>query len=400
MKHVYLVTSNEQKFTEARERLANVSPDVRLDQMLVDIPEVQSENPDVILKHKIDYIRSKTELPFVVDNASFDTGRYSGFPGSYAKFVNSTLGREGWEKLFEDSDSVRATARVALCYLDTVYYFDGQVDGELHFDGSNSSITSNILSQIMYVSPGITLGAALQNSDFDNHRCKAFAKLGEWLNAQNEQEASQKNDIGERWSQRSSDWKDMIENTDSYVNFEDNYARVNSMIRKYAPVTAGKALEIGCGTGEAGRILKQGNPTLDVLSTDIAESMLDEAEKQTRESGLDIKYKKVDIATDDLGKDSYSMILSRGVIISHLPKNDVMDYLESITHHTMQGGYFLFDFIQDIQVGDVEKPVDSKNEFTLEQMDGILRELGWNRVDDDGTDNMRVRVVCYRKKEI
>ena len=91
------------------------------------------------------------------------------------------------------------------------------------------------------------------------------------------------------------------------------------------------------------------------------------------------------------------MVLSRGVVISHLPRTDVIDWLEAVTRHTKEGGYFLFDFIQSVQVGDVDKPVDSKNEFTLNQMDSIMNELGWRRVENSGTDEMRVQVTCYRR---
>lgn len=93
------------------------------------------------------------------------------------------------------------------------------------------------------------------------------------------------------------------------------------------------------------------------------------------------------------------MVLSRGVVISHLPHTDVIDWLEAVTQHTKPQGYFLFDFIQSVQAGDVEKPVDSKNEFSLSQMDAIMNELGWSRVENSGTDEMRVQVACYRRND-
>lgn len=400
MRHIYFATGNEYKFTEATERLADGCPEVELSRMPIDIPEIQSTDPDSILAQKVEYVRSKTNLPFIVDDASFDTDRYPGFPGSYAKFVNSTIGREGLKRLFDDGDSIRAMARIALCYMDEVYHFQGEINGELHFDGELPPSTNNILSDIMFIASGVSLGSALQSPDFTSHRGIAFSKLGTWLHAQNEREMAQKDDIQKRWSQRSAGWRDMIEDTNSYVNFEDNYDRVNAMIQKYGPMARGKALEIGCGTGEAGRILKRSNPALDVLSTDIADGMLHEAQNQTRNEGLDIHYRKADVVTDDLGEATYNIVLSRGVILSHLPKNDIIDYLESVTRHTETDGYFLFDFIQSVQIGNVEKPVDSKNEFTLDQLDKILGEIGWIRIDDDGTDTMRVRVACYQKREL
>lgn len=397
MKHIYFATGSERKFDEASHRLAELCPDVTIDQLEVNIPEIQSDNPEDVIKQKVDYVRQLTELPFIVDDAYFDTDRYPGFPGAYAKFVNSTLGKEGWERLFDEGDSIRAMANIALHHLGATYNFSGQVDGTLHFNNPEASSDNNLLSDIMYVSPDVSLGEALRSSDFDNHRGRALSRLAEWVNAQNGQSDLQKAEIGKRWSERSTGWKDIIENADSYVNFEENYARVNTIIEKYAPLVSGNVLEIGCGTGEAGRILKQANPSLNLLSTDISDGMLAEAQRQTNEAGLEIEYRKLDITTSELDGLNFDMVLSRGVVISHLPRTDVIDWLEAVTRHTKEGGYFLFDFIQSVQVGDVDKPVDSKNEFTLSQMDSIMNELGWERIENSGTDEMRVQVTCYRR---
>lgn len=397
MKHVYFATGNERKFDEANYRLAELCPDVTINQLEVDIPEIQSDDPKDVIQQKVDYVRQLTELPFIVDDAYFDTDRYPGFPGAYTKFVNSTLGKEGWKRLFDEGDSIRAMANVALHHLGSTYHFSGQVDGTLRLNSLEPSSDGNLLSDVMHVSPEITLGEALRSSDFDNHRGQALSRLAEWVNTQNSRSDLQKVEIGRRWSERSTGWKDIIEDTDSYVNFEENYARVNAMIKKYAPLVSGNALEVGCGTGEAGRILKQANTSLSLLSTDISDGMLAEAKRQTNQAGLTIEYQKLDITTGELDALNFDMVLSRGVVVSHLPRTDVIDWLEAITRCTKEGGYFLFDFIQSVQVGDVDKPVDSKNEFTLDQMDSIMNELGWERIDNSGTDEMRVQVACYRR---
>lgn len=57
------------------------------------------------------------------------------------------------------------------------------------------------------------------------------------------------------------------------------------------------------------------------------------------------KFRKADITVDDLGEGSYDMLLSRGVVVSHLPKIEVIDWLKSASRLTKPGGYFVFDFI-------------------------------------------------------
>ncbi len=397
MKHLYFATGSDSKFDEASGYFATLSPDVEFDRFEVDVPEIQSDDPDTILRNKVEFVRTLTTKPFIVDDVCFDTELYPGFPGSYAKFVNSTLGKDGLERLFKNGDNVKAIARVALSYLDSIFFFEGQIGGTFNFD--NHLTGGPLFNDLIQVTPNQSLGEALEDSEFNNHRRQALAQLAQWLSSRNDNDFGHKSIIGQRWTDRSSTWAEVIGDPESYVNFEGNYTRVNSMIRKFGPIASGKALEIGCGSGEAGRILKASNQLLEVLSTDIADGMLDEARKQTADAGLDIEYRKLDVVKDGLESDTFNFTLSRGVIISHLPKGDIWDYLEAVTDASKDGAYFLFDFIQSVGVGNnVEKPIDTKNEFTLDQIDRIMNELGWNRVDDDGSNAMRVRVVCYRKE--
>ncbi len=397
MKHVYFATSNTSKFDEAKSFLALVAPQIKLDQFSVEIPEIQSDDQETILRQKVAHVQRLTKRPFIVDDASFDTDRYPSFPGNYAKFINKSLGLEGMRKLFDTGDIIRATSMIALSYLGEIEIFSGQLTGHLDF-GDTRKPFKELLNSLMYVSEDTRLGDAIRDPKFLNHRRIALTEFADWLTIQNTKEAKQKSEVSKRWTDRSGNWANIIEDSDSYVNFENNYARMNDMIRKFGPKISGKAIEIGCGSGEAGRILKQSNPNLDVLSTDISDGMLDEAKRQTALQGLAINFKKVDITQDALTERDYDLIFSRGVVISHLPKGDVYDYVESITSLSKQGGYLIFDFIQSVAVGDVEKPVDTKNEFTLEEIDDLLHELGWTRIDSNGTDTMRVMVVCYRKE--
>jgi hypothetical protein len=81
---------------------------------------------------------------------------------------------------------------------------------------------------------------------------------------------------------------------------------------------------------------------------------------------------------------------------------NIFDFLESLSSHTSSGGYLLFDFIQNISVGEVEvaKPVDTKNEFTIAQIDEIMGRFGFDRIDNNGDETRRVRVVCYQKRSV
>lgn len=397
MNHLYYATGNENKYNEAKVFIEGTYPKLHLDQLAVDIPEIQSNDPNEILEQKVAFVRQRTNAPFIVDDASFYTDRFPQFPGSYAKFTNETLGYEGWRRLFDDGDNIRAVARLALHNFGDITVFDGFVDGKLDLSSGPTNQSSFSLNEYFVLPDGRTLKEALEDSHFQNHRRSALGKLGGYLADTNNTSETSKSIIGARWSERAPGWQKMIEDKDSYVNYEDNYERANTLIQKYAPLVSGTALEVGCGTGEAGRILKSSNPDLRLLATDISEGMLEEARILSDSQGLDIEYRKLDITSDDFHENAFDIVISRGVVVSHLPKSNIFDFLESVASHTANGGYLLFDFIQNTSVGAIEKPVDSKNEFTVVQMDEIMSHFGMGRVDDAGNDRMRVRVVCYQK---
>lgn len=396
MKHVYYATSNEAKFTDAKDFLGTLNPDLTVEQFPIDIPEIQSDDHDDILKQKIEYVQGATSLPFIVDDVSFYTERYPDFPGAYAKYLNRALGNEGWRRLLDEGDKIHAVARIALFNFGEIRHFSGELQGSLRFDKTQDDQVFSLDDHII-VEDGRVLRNALGDPTFLNHRRKALIEFAHSLSITNVASNGKKLEIAERWSSRAPNWKNIIEDEKSYVNYEDNYERVNVLIKKYAPLAKGRALEVGCGTGEAGRILKIANPSLDLLSTDIADGMLAEARNQTAEAGLAIEYKQLDITGDDLGDEKFGIIISRGVIISHLPKSNIYDFLESAASHTDMNGYLLFDFIQNTSVGEIERPIDTKNEFTLRQMDELLSHFDMKRIDDAGDDEMRVRVVCYQR---
>lgn len=397
MKHLYYATGNENKFREAKAFMEDTRPSIIIDHFPVDIPEIQSVNPDTILDHKIDFVQQQTNAPFIVDDASFYTDRFPDFPGSYAKFINESLGYEGWRSLYHDGDSISAVARLALHNFGDVMKFDGSLDGEIDLSIPPATDEKFTLNKHFILPDGRTLEDSLADSGFRNHRRIALDKLGEYIVDTEDMSKASKETISNRWSERASGWQQLIDDEESYVNHEDNYERVNALIRKYGPLASGAALEIGCGTGEAGRILKSSNPNLRLLATDISEGMLSEAQSLSDNEGLGIEYRKVDVTGDELADESFDIVISRGVVVSHLPKSDIFDFLEKAAGHTAYGGHFLFDFIQDTSVGEIEKPVDAKNEFTLSQMDEIMNHFKMARADDEGDDKMRVRVVCYKK---
>jgi XTP/dITP diphosphohydrolase len=397
MKHLYFATENDYKFKEAAVYIEKKLPLLSLDRLKIDIPEIQHNDSDEIIREKIVYISHKTSKPFIVDDASFYTQRYPGFPGSYAKFVNQTLGVDGWKKLFNEGDNIKAVAKIGLYYLGDLHIFNGEIEGVISFKNRQSKNTKTSLNDIIFIKElGMFLGQALERDDFMNHRRKALGSLCDWLSLEEKRASSEQEATNTRWNERAAKWNEIIADQDSYVNCEANYDRFNKLVEKIVPVIELNVLEVGCGTGEAGRIAKNINTSVEIIGIDTSKSMIEEAISQSK-GYKGISYRVSDIAAEVLKKKRYSMVMSRGVVISHIPRMDVYDFLLNATKLVAGDGYLLFDFIQDTRKGETEIPVGKKNELKIEQIDGILYELGWVKIADDGTDDSRARVVCYNK---
>ncbi len=195
MKHVYYATSNEAKFADAKKTLTTLNPELTVEPLCIDIPESQSDNHDEIIKQKVDFVREETSRPFIVDDTSFYTERYPDFPGAYAKFTNDSLGLEGWKRLFDEGDKIRAVARIALHYFGETNYFEGEIEGSLQFS-EGSGIDGFTLNDHIVLNDGQLLQDALKDPAFINHRRQALLALSYSLSTTSAQSTTKKVEIG------------------------------------------------------------------------------------------------------------------------------------------------------------------------------------------------------------
>ncbi len=103
----------------------------------------------------------------------------------------------------------------------------------------------------------------------------------------------------------------------------------------------GPVLEIACGTGRITMPLaKEG---FDVTGIDLAESMLEQAERNSQEQDLDIEWVKADMRDFSLGK-SFPLIICPGQSISRLLTiKDIEKCLAAVREHLAPGGRFIME---------------------------------------------------------
>ena len=103
----------------------------------------------------------------------------------------------------------------------------------------------------------------------------------------------------------------------------------------------GPVLEIACGTGRITMPLaKEG---FDVTGIDLAESMLEQAERNSQEQDLDIEWVKADMRDFSLGK-RFPLIICPGQSISRLLTiEDIEKCLAAVREHLAPGGRFIME---------------------------------------------------------
>lgn len=175
-------TSSPYKFSELQSYLHTLLPDLRLRQLDIEIPELQETEAEKVLTAKIDYLTGQTKDTFIVDDVSFLTQRYRGFPGPYAKFINNTLGYEGWQRLFEEGDHTKVVALIGIRHAGSSHVFKGELEGVLSFKKGVPENPHAPLNDIIYLpAAGHFLGDAIKQPAFKNHRMLALDKLAEFI---------------------------------------------------------------------------------------------------------------------------------------------------------------------------------------------------------------------------
>lgn len=103
-------------------------------------------------------------------------------------------------------------------------------------------------------------------------------------------------------------------------------------------------------------------------------------------------------SNSDLAKETetFNVIASRGVVLSHLPKWRVVEHLEALTRLSHAGTFLVLDFLAALDNGGFPN-AGPKNVFTFDTLSRLMRELGWVPVACDGGDGDRVIVAAFHR---
>jgi thymidylate synthase len=200
--------------------------------------------------------------------------------------------------------------------------------------------------------------------------------------------------IRKNWDNEAETWDINVENPKHYVNIENGYARFLDFINKVVPEsinnTVPLALDSGCGTGIIAE--KLNNKGYKVIAVDISTKMIEYAHKDSKirsytlANSLDLPY------VDNF----FDLIVSRGVLISHVGRQYVEMFLKEHSRTLKHDGLFVFDFITKFDKSEI-KNKRTKAAISYKQMKNLLQKYNFEVLERSGEDSNRVNAIFCKK---
>lgn len=209
----------------------------------------------------------------------------------------------------------------------------------------------------------------------------------------NEKEPSKFNSFKNRWNERASNWDLDIKDQTHYANFEQGYAKFLDLEKRLLKDIPRKEVGVDLGCGTAGASLPLAEKVNQLFLVDLSEEMLKVAKNKFPAAHV------VNASVTELPLDngSVDIAISRGVVISHLPNEEYMNFLKEIQRILNSGGIVIFDFLSNVTSADFPFS-EPKATFTTEQMEKLLLNLQFENINFDGDDSNRVIRVWATKK--
>lgn len=383
---IYCVSENQKKLDQYQKLQKMFAPHLfDIFPKAMEISEIQSVNGEDVILDKMMQIRKITKMPFIVDDVSLLVEDRA-YPGALVKHILKNNNSVTLPQFLPDNTSV-----TVICYIGyfdgfDCHIFKGEVQGVTCYKNINTG-TSLGLDALVYVNK--TPLGTLNNEE--NHRSKAFVQMVKYIQNVDKLREDHNKYVMNRWNSRADGWQLILDDNKSYVNYENGYERFDVEVERILPLVAGSALDIGCGDGSVTRLIASNKNITNILGIDISSEMVRVASSKTVDNR--ICYKSETFLTTD---NKYNLITSRGEILSHMHRSDVIPTLLSMSESLVTGGYLVFDYISNISNNNETGKMD-KNQLDKEWILGIMRELGLVNISHSGSDNYRVSVLVFHK---
>jgi non-canonical purine NTP pyrophosphatase (RdgB/HAM1 family) len=125
---LYFITGNAGKFREVKALLPNIQ------QLDLDLDEIQSLDPRVVIEHKLEQAAALHDGEFIVEDTSLAANCLDGLPGPLIKWFEKSIGIAGLAELVNRYEDTSAIARTTIGYRDAASnkrFFFGEIIGKI-----------------------------------------------------------------------------------------------------------------------------------------------------------------------------------------------------------------------------------------------------------------------------
>ena len=125
---IYFITGNAGKMREISPLIPN------LKQLELDLEEVQSLDPKVVIEHKLAQAAAVRVGQFIIEDTNLELACLQGLPGTFIRWFEATVGVDGIAALAMKHENRSALARSTIGYRDgegNTHYFTGELEGEI-----------------------------------------------------------------------------------------------------------------------------------------------------------------------------------------------------------------------------------------------------------------------------
>ncbi|UXM84420.1 XTP/dITP diphosphatase [Methanococcus aeolicus] len=188
---IYFATGNQHKIKEANIILQDLkNKNISIEPMTMPYPEIQGTLEEVSI-FGAKYIYDAVKKPIIVEDSGFFVDSLNGFPSTYSKFVQETIGNKGILKLLEDKNNEKNENNRSAYFKTVIGYCDengiklfrgivkGKVSNEIKSKGYGFAYDS------IFIPDGENRTfAEMKTEEKSNisHRKKAFEEFKKFLN--------------------------------------------------------------------------------------------------------------------------------------------------------------------------------------------------------------------------
>ena len=180
-KLIYFATSNEYKFNEAKNILANYEIDLKM--VKGKINEIQDDSLRRIAVHALSKALDQGERPTIIEDAGLFVKMLNGFPGPYSSYVYRMLGVNGILRLMNRMKNRDAEFRSVVVFGNKPSFiktFQGVVKGKISLQPKGRS---GFGFDPIFIPKGSkkTFGEmSLEEKNYLSHRARTFHKFAKW----------------------------------------------------------------------------------------------------------------------------------------------------------------------------------------------------------------------------